>query len=70
MMTHHMHYLQNAYLQLLNADTNQPISFQECCKEKIKKLNKVGIRTITNSKTVMQWNQIFRVNENFPHPNK
>ena len=69
LMTHRMHYLRNAYLQLLNVDTSKPISFQECCEEAIKKMNEVGIRTITNSKTVMQWNRIFRVNENFPHPN-
>ena len=69
MMTHHMQYLRNAYLQLLNADPNKPISFQKCCKEAIKNKNWVGIRTITNSKTVMQWNLIFRVKENVPHPN-
>ena len=45
------------------------MKFRECSENTIKKMHDIGIRKIANSKTVMQWNQNFRVAENFPHPN-
>ena len=69
MIRQRIHYLQMAYLNILDSDINQPIVFGECCKKAIKQLGEIGIKVIKNHKTIMQWNRVSRVNEVFPHPN-
>ena len=58
-----------AYLNVLNYNIDEPISFKKCCKQAIKQLSEVGLNVITNYRTIMKWNRVFRTNEMFPHPN-
>ena len=64
-----IHYLRMAYFNMLNSDLNEPVLFKECCKKLIKQMHEIGVKIISDYKTIMVWNRIFRVNEIFPHPN-
>jgi len=58
-----------AYLNVLNSNIDEPISFRKCCEKAIKQLSEIGVHVITNHRTIMIWNRVFRTNEMFPHPN-
>ena len=68
-MIQKLQYLRMAYLNVLNSNIDEPISFRKCCEEAIKQMSEIGVNVITNYRTIMIWNRIFRTKEIFPHPN-
>jgi hypothetical protein len=44
-------------------------TWQKCCEEACKQMNRVGFKQATHYKTVATWNITFRRADNFPHPN-
>ena len=69
MILQRIQYLQMAYLNVLNSNIDEPISFRKCCEQAIKQImSEIGIHEMTNYRTIMIWNRVFRTNEMFPHP--
>ncbi len=69
MILQRIQYLQMAYLNVLNSNIDEPISFRKCCEQAIKQImSEIGIHVMTNYRTIMIWNRVFRTNEMFPHP--
>ena len=68
-MMQKIQYLRMAYLNAINSDLNNIVSFKSCCDQAIKQMGEVGVKYIKNRNTITQWNQIFRENEIFPHLN-
>jgi len=64
-----LQYLRNAYLNVLQKNSNTKFSFKECCDQSLQQMSLVGTNLIKSGKTIMQWNRIFRTKELFPHPN-
>ncbi len=56
-----------AYLNVLNSNIDEPISFRKYCEQAIKQLNEIGINVMTNCRTIMIWNQVFCTNEIFSY---
>ena len=61
-------YLRQAYQIALEKIATPQTTWEDCCREAIKKLANVGIRRITSGRTIQDWNLTFRINEIFPHP--
>ena len=60
-------YLRQAYLNVLSCADGH-VNFQSCCADAIVTVSNNGHCEVS-SRLLMKWNQIFRCNEIFPHPN-
>ena len=53
-MIQKIQYLRMAYINLINSDLNNVVSFKTCCEQAIKQMGKVGVKHIQNTNTIMQ----------------
>ena len=68
-MIQRLQYLRMSYLNILNSNINDPISFKRSCEQGIQQMDEIGIKTIKDYQTIMKWNRVFCTNYIFPHPN-